>query len=290
MSAIDVAREITGADQVNTLGFCVGGTLLASALAVMAAKGEDQVASMTLLTTMLDFSDTGEIGLLISEQSVAAREQAIGKGGVLEGKELGFVFSSLRANDLDLAIRRQQLPQGEGAARVRLAVLEQRRHQPARADVLLVCAQYVPREQPARAGQDGACATRRSTCRRSRSRPIIYASREDHIVPWRTRVREQRPARRRHDVRPRRERPHRRRDQPAEEEQAQLLDGRQAQGRRGRVAGVGDERAGQLVARLERMACALRRPTRGGSRGAGKQDSIRVIEPAPGRYVKARAG
>src|SRR5437867_6537529 len=59
MEAIDVALAISGADRVNTLGFCVGGTLLASTLAVMTAKHEDKVASMTLLTTLLDFSDTG---------------------------------------------------------------------------------------------------------------------------------------------------------------------------------------------------------------------------------------
>ncbi|HSF47706.1 MAG TPA: class I poly(R)-hydroxyalkanoic acid synthase [Burkholderiales bacterium] len=100
MKAIDVAREITETDRVNTLGFCVGGTLLASALAVLAHKDQHPAVSLTLLTNMLDQSDPGEIGLLISEQSVAAREAAIGKGGVFHGKELAFVFSSLRANDL----------------------------------------------------------------------------------------------------------------------------------------------------------------------------------------------
>ena len=100
MKAIAVARAIQGSEKVNTLGFCIGGTLLASAIAVMKAQGEDRVASMTLLTAMLDFSDTGEIGLLVSPESVAKREAAIGKGGVMPGKELGLVFSSLRANDL----------------------------------------------------------------------------------------------------------------------------------------------------------------------------------------------
>ena len=100
MQAIDVALAISGADRVNTLGFCVGGTLLASTLAVMAAKHEDKVASMTLLTTMLDFADTGELGLLLTEQSVAARELAIGQGGVQRGRELAQVFAALRANDL----------------------------------------------------------------------------------------------------------------------------------------------------------------------------------------------
>ena len=64
--AIDVALAVTNADKVNTLGFCVGGTLLASMLAVLAAKNEDKVSSMTLLTTMLDFTDTGEIGSLVT--------------------------------------------------------------------------------------------------------------------------------------------------------------------------------------------------------------------------------
>jgi poly[(R)-3-hydroxyalkanoate] polymerase subunit PhaC len=100
LRAIDVARRITKADQVNTLGFCIGGTLLASAVAVRAARGEHPVASVTLLTAMLDFTDTGEIGLLVSEPAVAAREAAIGQGGLLKGSELAQVFASLRANDL----------------------------------------------------------------------------------------------------------------------------------------------------------------------------------------------
>lgn len=99
-TALRVAREITGTDKVNALGFCVGGTLLGAALAVLAARGDETVASATFLTTMLDFSDTGRIGLFVDEPSVASREAAIGAGGVLSGKELDFVFSSLRANDL----------------------------------------------------------------------------------------------------------------------------------------------------------------------------------------------
>lgn len=100
MQAIDVALAISGADRANTLGFCIGGTLLASALAVLAAHGEDKAASLTLLTTMLDFSNTGELGLMVSEQAVAAREATIGHGGLLKGRELAQVFAALRANDL----------------------------------------------------------------------------------------------------------------------------------------------------------------------------------------------
>ena len=100
LRAIDVVLDITGAEQTNALGFCVGGTILSCAAAVLAAKRHDKLATVTLLTTMLDFSDTGEIGLLIDESSVALREATIGKGGILPGKELAFTFGTLRANDL----------------------------------------------------------------------------------------------------------------------------------------------------------------------------------------------
>src|SRR5262249_18884322 len=100
LRAIDVARDISGSEQVNALGFCVGGTLLGTAAAVLAANDEKKLASLTFLTTLLDFFETGEIGLLVTEESVRTREAAIGGGGILQAKEMAFVFSSLRANDL----------------------------------------------------------------------------------------------------------------------------------------------------------------------------------------------
>ena len=100
ITALHIAQEITKVKQVNALGFCVGGTILTSALAVLKERGEDPVASLTLLTTLLDFSDTGEIGLFIDEQGVTAREGTIGKGGLLPARDLANTFSFLRANDL----------------------------------------------------------------------------------------------------------------------------------------------------------------------------------------------
>jgi polyhydroxyalkanoate synthase len=100
MKAIEVACAISGADKVNALGWCVGGTIVAAALAVMRARGDKSVASLTLLTTILDFAEPGDLGVFIDEQGVAQREQTIGKGGIYPGQELGFVFQSLRANDL----------------------------------------------------------------------------------------------------------------------------------------------------------------------------------------------
>jgi polyhydroxyalkanoate synthase len=100
LKAIDVVRDIAKVDKVHALGFCVGGTILSCAAGVLAARGEDKLVTMTLLTTMIDFADTGEIGLLIDQTSAALREAAIGNGGILPGKELAFTFGTLRANDL----------------------------------------------------------------------------------------------------------------------------------------------------------------------------------------------
>jgi polyhydroxyalkanoate synthase subunit PhaC len=100
LRAIDAVMDITGAKRTHALGFCVGGTILSCAAAVLAARQQEKLATLTLLTTMLDFSDTGEIGLLIDKGSVALREAAIGRGGILPGKELALTFGTLRANDL----------------------------------------------------------------------------------------------------------------------------------------------------------------------------------------------
>ncbi|OKO76294.1 hypothetical protein AC628_18460 [Bradyrhizobium sp. NAS96.2] len=100
LQAIDVVCDIAKVEQVDALGFCVGGTIMSCAAAVLAARGENKLTSLTLLTTMLDFADTGDIGLLIDEGSVALREATIGGGGILPGKELAFTFGTLRANDL----------------------------------------------------------------------------------------------------------------------------------------------------------------------------------------------
>ena len=100
LKSIEVVRDIANVDRIHGLGFCVGGTILSCAAGVLAARGENKLATITLLTTMIDFADTGEIGLLIDGNSVALREATIGSGGILPGKELAFTFGTLRANDL----------------------------------------------------------------------------------------------------------------------------------------------------------------------------------------------
>lgn len=104
IKAIEVARDIGGTDQINALGFCVGGTLTSTALAVLAARKKDYIASLTLFTTLLDFSDTGILDVFIDEGMVKLRETTIGgEGGhygMMSGLDLGNTFSFLRPNDL----------------------------------------------------------------------------------------------------------------------------------------------------------------------------------------------
>jgi polyhydroxyalkanoate synthase subunit PhaC len=100
IKAIAACTSITGSKQINALGFCVGGTILTSALAVLAARKEKPLASVTLLTTLLDFTDTGILDIFIDEKFVHYREQQIGQGGLLKGQELASTFSFLRPNDL----------------------------------------------------------------------------------------------------------------------------------------------------------------------------------------------
>jgi polyhydroxyalkanoate synthase subunit PhaC len=185
LDALEVARAVSGAEKVNALGFCVGGTLLGVALAVAASRGETGVESATFLASMLDFSDTGEIGLFIDEPSVALREASIGKGGIMPGRDLALVFSALRANDLvwpyvvnnylkgkppeafDLLYWNADstnLPGPMYCWYVRNTYLENNLREPARVSVL---------GAPVDLGKITVTA-------------YVLATREDHIVPWRT--------------------------------------------------------------------------------------------------------
>ena len=100
IQAIHTVQEITGAPKINALGFCVGGTILSTALAVLAARGEKPVASATFLTTLINFTDTGILDVFIDDNFVKFREMQMGQGGLLKGQDLASTFSFLRPNDL----------------------------------------------------------------------------------------------------------------------------------------------------------------------------------------------
>jgi polyhydroxyalkanoate synthase len=104
LRGLQVTRAISGEQRVNCVGFCIGGTLLSTALAVLAARDDREIGSVTLLTTFLDYLDTGPISVFVDEQLVAYRERTIGgidgPTGLFRGEDMGNTFSMLRPNDL----------------------------------------------------------------------------------------------------------------------------------------------------------------------------------------------
>ncbi|SFJ45809.1 polyhydroxyalkanoate synthase [Paraburkholderia megapolitana] len=190
LTAIETVRRISGREQINTLGFCVGGTMLATALSVAAARGEHPAASMTLLTAMLDFSDTGVLDVFVDEAHVQMREQTIGgkngsQPGLMRGLEFANTFSFLRPNDLvwnyvvdnylkgrtpvpfDLLYWNSDstgLPGPMYVWYLRNTYLENRLREP---NALTVCGEAVDLS-------------------RIDVPTFVYGSREDHIVPWKT--------------------------------------------------------------------------------------------------------
>lgn len=100
LKAIAVVQEVSGAEKINTLGFCIGGAMLSYALAVLAGRKQKLASSITLLTTMLDYSEVGDIGVYVYDPDLLEREKEFQQGRLLYGKELSTAFSSLRPNDL----------------------------------------------------------------------------------------------------------------------------------------------------------------------------------------------
>jgi polyhydroxyalkanoate synthase len=183
IAAIHAVQAITGARDVNALGFCVGGTLLASALAVMYARGEKPVASVTLMTALLDFEDAGVLDIFIDEQQVRMREKSLGKGGLMPGRDLANTFSSLRANDLVWNYVVSNYLEGK---------------QPPAFDLLYwngdstnlpgpMYAWYLRNmylENSLRIPNKLTCCGQPVDLGRIRVPTYVFAAREDHIVPW----------------------------------------------------------------------------------------------------------
>jgi polyhydroxyalkanoate synthase len=98
--ALDAIEKATGEREVNAIGYCLGGTLLATTLAHMAARGDDRVKSATYFVTMTDFEEAGELGVFIDEEQLTALEEKMQRRGYLQGAEMATTFNMLRANDL----------------------------------------------------------------------------------------------------------------------------------------------------------------------------------------------
>src|SRR5262245_24765338 len=286
IKAVDVTQEIAGGDTMNALGFCVGGALLASGAAVLRAQGDKRLASATLLATLLDYRDSGDLGTLIDEQYVKAREAGLAAGGIVPGEEIGMSFASLRANEFIWTAVVNNYLKGETAPSV---------------DLL-----YWTNDQPNLPGawflyyirnmylENNLCRPRRL---KVGSTPIdlgkidvpayVLGAREDHIVPWKCTY-----------------------------ASARLLGGEveYVLGASGHVAGivnppaagkrnhwVGGKRDGDADAWLPTAESrqgswwphwSARLAPRGGEKVAARSTlgnkRYREIEPAPGRYVRQR--
>lgn len=100
LAALDAITQATGESQVNAIGYCLGGTLLAATSAWLQAQKEQHLASTTFLTTLIDFSEPGDLGVFIDEEQVHALETRMQHDGYLDGASMATTFNMLRANDL----------------------------------------------------------------------------------------------------------------------------------------------------------------------------------------------
>ncbi|MGQ0664188.1 MAG: PHA/PHB synthase family protein [Pseudomonadota bacterium] len=100
LAALEAIEAATGEREVNAIGYCLGGTLLACALALMAARGDNRFKSATFLAAMVDFAEAGELSVFIDEEQLAALEERMSENGYLEGRDMATTFNMLRANDL----------------------------------------------------------------------------------------------------------------------------------------------------------------------------------------------
>src|SRR5260370_41811257 len=99
-TALDVISDITGSPVIDIVGLCLGGALTAMLAAYLSATGDDRIGSVTLLNTLLDYSEPGVLGAFADEQTIARLEKEMARTGVMSGSQMAATFDALRANDL----------------------------------------------------------------------------------------------------------------------------------------------------------------------------------------------
>lgn len=99
-SALDIIHEVTGERQVAAVGYCVGGTMLATALALMASRKDDRITHATFLTTQVDFTNAGELKVFVGEKEIEQIEREMAHHGYLPSWRMASTFNMLRPNDL----------------------------------------------------------------------------------------------------------------------------------------------------------------------------------------------
>ena len=100
LAALEAIEQATGEREINAIGYCLGGTLLAATLGHMAAAGDDRIKSATYFVSLVDFEEPGDLGVFIDDEQLNALEAKMDERGYLEGSEMATTFNMLRSNDL----------------------------------------------------------------------------------------------------------------------------------------------------------------------------------------------
>lgn len=187
IEAIRVTQAISGQQQLNLLGYCVGGTLLTTGLAVLAARGEKPAASLTLLVTLLDFEDAGVLNVFVDEEIVSYRERTIGglagNYGLFRGEDMGNTFSLLRPNELWWNYGVEKYLKGQKPRPLDLLYWNNdSTHLPGPMYCWYMRHTYL--QNDLRSGRQQCCSEIVDLAKLDM--PVyLVGTREDHIVPWR---------------------------------------------------------------------------------------------------------
>ena len=185
LDALDAIERATGEREVNVAGYCLGGILLAATLAWMAARGDDRIKCATLLTAMVDFSDTGDVSLFINEEGLAALEAQIVDKGYLEGRKVFDTFRTLRANNLIWSFYINNYLMGRSPAPFDLLYWNaDATNMPAAAHIWVMRNLYL--ENRLRQQGSVTIAGEPIDVRKVETPTYILSTREDHIAPWKT--------------------------------------------------------------------------------------------------------
>jgi polyhydroxyalkanoate synthase len=185
LAALDAVQQATGEDKINVIGYCLGGTLVASTLAYLAEKGDERVATATYFTTLVDFTDPGELGVFIDDAQLASLEERMNERGYLEGSEMATTFNMLRANDLIWSFVVNNYLMGKDPFPFDLLYWNSdSTRMPAAMHSFYLRKMYVENKLSQPGGLTLAGVPIDLT--RIKTPTFILATREDHIAPWMT--------------------------------------------------------------------------------------------------------
>jgi polyhydroxyalkanoate synthase subunit PhaC len=186
-AALDAIEQATGEREVNAIGYCLGGTLLATTLAHMAAKGDTRIKSATYFVTLTDFEEAGELGVFIDEEQLHSLEKKMQKRGYLEGRDMAMTFNMLRANELiwSFVINNYLLGQDPFAFDL-LYWNDDNTRMPARMHSFYLRRMYQQNDliRPAEDPNGMELLGARIDLRRIKVPSYLISTREDHIAPW----------------------------------------------------------------------------------------------------------